>query len=48
MTKLFTDFVGVEAVVTKAIRIGKKGSKPRLLKVQLIHLTTRSLYYETK
>ena len=28
VTKLFTDFVGVEAVVTKANRIGKKSSKP--------------------
>ena len=32
-SKLFTDYLGVKAVDTKANRIGKKGSKPRLLKV---------------
>ena len=35
---LFSEYIGVEATVTNAIRIGKKGVKPRLLKVSVSNL----------
>ena len=37
-TSVFSEYVGVETVVTNAIRIGKKGTKPRLLKVSVRNL----------
>ena len=38
VTSLFTEYIGVETTVTNAIRIGKKGTKPRLLKVGISNL----------
>ena len=33
VTSLFTEYIGVETAVTNAVRRGKKGTKPHLLKV---------------
>ena len=38
VTSLFSEYIGVETTVTNAIRIGKKGDKPRLLKVSISNL----------
>ena len=38
VTLLFTKYIGVETAVTNAVRIGKKGTKPRLLKVGVSNL----------
>ena len=38
VTSLFTEYIGVETAVTNAVRIGKKGNKPRLLKVGVSNL----------
>ena len=38
VTTLFSKYLGVETVVTNAIRIGQKGTKPRLLKVSVSSL----------
>lgn len=36
-TSLFSEYMGVETTVTKAIRIEKKGTEPRLLKVSVVN-----------
>ena len=38
VTSLFTEYIGVETTITNATRIGKKGTKPRLLKVGISNL----------
>lgn len=38
VTSLFSDYLGVTCSVTNAVRIGKKGTKPRLLKVSVSNL----------
>ena len=38
VNSLFTEYIGVETTLTNAIRIGKKGTKPRLLKVGITNL----------
>ena len=40
-SKLFTDYLCVKAVLTKVNRIGKQGSKPRLLKVSVDTLNNK-------
>ena len=38
VTSLFSDYLGVTCSVTNAVRIGKKGTKPHLLKVSVSNL----------
>ena len=45
VTSLFTKYIGVETVVTNAVRIGEKGTKLRLLKVGVSNLRTRQNFH---
>ena len=38
VTSLFSNYLGVTCSVTNAVQIGKKGTKPRLLKVSVSNL----------
>ena len=40
-TSLFKDHIGVETTVTNAVRIGRKGTKPRLLNLSLHNLNDK-------
>ena len=41
VTTLLSKYLGVETLVTNAIRIGQKGTKPRLLKVSISSLQNK-------
>jgi len=42
---IFNDYLKEKATVTKAIRLGKKGDKPRLLKVTVDSVETKAFSY---
>jgi len=48
VTKLFTDYLGVEAPITNANRIDRKGSKPCLLKISVDTLDNKISVLQNK
>jgi len=47
-TSLFSDYLGVSCSVTNAVQIGKKGTKPRLLKVSVSNLHEKVTILQNK